>query len=228
MSTTALQIISQAADLLVDSGYGRWSQAFHLTSLNAGQRHAALVKPDVYTKIATVAVVAGVNQTVPSDGHKFLEPLCNMADSGGTQPGDVVTMATRELLDRVQPGWRSASQASAVENCLYDPRNPRGFYVSPPGTGNGYMQILYAAIPPTIATVNDPITLSDLFSNALLDYVLYRAYARDGEDTANGQLALAHLQAFSAALGVDSQNVLALNPNIEAAPMDPSNATEAQ
>lgn len=229
MSTTAISIITTAADLLVDSGFGRWSKAFLLAALNAGQRHTALIKPDVYVKVATVALAAGPIQALPADGHKFLEPLCNMQDAGGTIPLEVATLATRELLDRAQPGWRGATPSLRVENCMYDPRAPRMYYVSPPNTGGGFLQLLYAAIPPAIADADaDNITIPDLYANALLDYVLYRAYARDAEDSSNAALALAHFQAFTGALGVDSQNLIALNPNIEAEPMDPTNPTEAQ
>ncbi|MCK7581011.1 MAG: hypothetical protein MZV65_38935 [Chromatiales bacterium] len=50
-----------------------------------------------------------------------------------------------------------------------------------------------------------PIKLDDIYANAILDYVLYRAYSKDAEYAANAQRAALHYQAFTNALGVKTQ-----------------------
>ena len=43
--------------------------------------------------------------------------------------------------------------------------------------------------------------LDDVYEGALLDYVLYRAYAKDAENPANMNRSTSHYQAFVSALG---------------------------
>jgi hypothetical protein len=44
-----------------------------------------------------------------------------------------------------------------------------------------------------------------VFAGALMDYVLYRAYSKDGEVPNSAARAVAHYQAFEAALGMTAQ-----------------------
>jgi hypothetical protein len=56
--------------------------------------------------------------------------------------------------------------------------------------------------------------MDDIFANALLDYVLYRASTKDAEQAANAQRAVAHYQAFQNALGVSAQVNAASQPGV--------------
>lgn len=78
---------------------------------------------------------------------------------------------------------------------------------------NHAVELVYSASP-TDCTLSSTISVDDIYANALLDYVLYRAYSKDADYAQNAQLAVAHYQAFSASLGAKSQNEVARNVNI--------------
>ena len=80
-TTLASAIISKARILLQDSGAVRYSDSELLGWLNDGQREAATLKLDVYTKISNVTLVPGTRQSCPSDAVQFLDALRNMGAS---------------------------------------------------------------------------------------------------------------------------------------------------
>ena len=49
------------------------------------------------------------------------------------------------------------------------------------------------------------ISLDDIYANALLDFILYRAYSKDAEFAANAVRSNAHLTAFGSSLGVKTK-----------------------
>ena len=106
---------------------------------------------------------------------------------------------------------------------MFDPRQPREFLVYPPATSAARLEITYAQIPSphtltaqqlTNAATTETIRIDDSFANALLDYVLYRAYSKDAEQQGNAARAVAHFQAFQNSLGVTAQANAASQPGV--------------
>lgn len=58
------------------------------------------------------------------------------------------------------------------------------------------------------------ISLDDIYGNALLDYILYRAYLKDADYAANAERAIAAYKAFHSSLGILDQKELTDNPYI--------------
>jgi len=54
--------------------------------------------------------------------------------------------------------------------------------------------------------------LDDIYSNAVLDYCLYRSYSKDAEYAANAQRAAAHYQQFAQSIGIRATTDTAINP----------------
>jgi hypothetical protein len=227
MSTVASTLIDLAEAILVDSTNIRWSAASHLAWLNAGQREAAIVKPDVCVQTKSVPLAAGARQLLGSltgttDATMLLQVHCNMGTTPGTTAGEAIQIISREQLDAVAPGWRAETATAAVESYSYDPRNPLQFYVYPPNLGTGFVELSYSAVPAAVATAGDNITINDLYAYCLVDYMLYRAFSMDAEHAANAARAVAHYQAFLSALGASTQVQAANNQNIEILPLNPS------
>jgi hypothetical protein len=107
-----------------------------------------------------------------------------------------------------------------VTNAVFDPRAPKQFYVYPPSNGTGYVELMYSAIPATVASLAAAITVDDIWANALMDYILYRAYSKPY--VADPARAMAYYTAFAQALGLNSQNIAANSPNLEEAPFNPA------
>ena len=219
MPIPAQQIIRRCVETLQDTTSIRWPVAELVRYLNDGQREVVLYRPDAMTTNATVTCVAGTRQTLPANGAKLIEVIRN-ARAAGTKRA--VRMVNREILDAQMPGWHTLAGVDDVLHFMYDPRDPRVFYVYPPATTNTQLDIVYAAYPTDIVepadgslytAVTGNISLPDIYGNVLQDYILYRAYTKDSEYAGNGQRAQAHYAAFANALGIEIKATVAVAPN---------------
>jgi hypothetical protein len=221
----ASAIVDKAEVILQDTTNVRWTADELLGWLNDAQREIALIKPDASVKTVAVQLVAGTKQTLGSgttgDAIMLLKVIRNMGTSG-TTAGNAIRVVSGEILDAQRPAWHTETPVAAAVHFVYDPRNPKQFYVYPPNTGTGYVEVMYAASPTNVATLASTISVDDVFSNAILDYVLYRAYSKDVEYAGNADRAVKHFMAFQASLGVNSANIAANNSNLEQLPFNPN------
>lgn len=191
---TAQTIVSQAQTILQDPTATRWSEPELLGWLNAGQREIAALRPDSTTVTTTMSTTAGSRQTVPSS-------YIGLVDVIRTVGGSAVRKVPRELLDAQRPGWHSDSSGTA-KNYTYDPRTPKVFYVYPPSAGGQTLEIKAQATATDCANLAAAITVDDTFANALVDYVVFRAYAKDNEMAGNEGRAAAARASFENSLGL--------------------------
>lgn len=201
MTTTAAQIINAAAFTLQDDTNVTWSRAELLGYASDAQRDACLVKPDAYTLNATVTLIAGTKQSLPANGSGFVKITRNMGTAGNV-PGRVPRSISAALLDMQVPNWHSATVGSAVMEYVYDERDPKNFYVSPPQptSGFGQVELVYHAIPAALASESDNLVLDDAYKTALMHYVVYRAKLKEGEQQSMAE-ASTHQAIFQALLG---------------------------
>jgi len=215
----ASTIIDKAAIQLLDVSNVRWTRAELFSWLNDGQRQITLMSPQTNNKIAVMNMVAGTRQTIPSDGWRLLDVFRYMGKLGNT-PGRAIRLVSRELLDAYDPNWHSALKLDTPQNFLFDDQDQTAFYVYPPNTGNGYIQINYAAVPANLTSESQTISINDIYQTVLLDYILYRACSKDAEYAPGLQLAAGYLTTFMAALNTrdktDKENTpnLGLSPNM--------------
>jgi hypothetical protein len=108
-----------------------------------------------------------------------------------------------------------------IERYAFDPRLPREFLVYPPAAVGAQLEIIYSSVPAahalTETQLGNPATaevirIDDSFGNVLIDYVMYRAYSKDAEVSANASRAVAHYQAFQNGLGIKGQSEAAAQP----------------
>ena len=211
---TAQNITDKAEIILQDTTNVRWPATELQGWLCDGQREIVLQKPDAYTTNEAVVLVEGTKQTVPATGLQLIDVTRNMGADGAT-PGNAVTLLDRHILDTQNAGWHKDTPAAVVQHYMFDDRNPRNFYVYPPQpvTAFGYVEIVYSAAPADIVA-DVVISLDDVYSNCLLDYILYRAYSKDASFAENGQRAVGHYQAFSQSLGIREKGEMQGDPNI--------------
>jgi hypothetical protein len=195
----ASALISKARVLLQDPGAVRWTDGELLGWLNDGQRAAVVEDPMVNTKIVAIPLVAGSKQALPVDGVKLVGVYRNMG-AGGTTPGNSVRKIDRMQLDALVPGWNAMTATNVVQHFILGP-TPDVFFVYPPSTGSWQVEAEYCALPADVPAVGSPITLDDVWANALLEYMLYRAYGKDQEFIGNAEQSLLHFKAFRVALG---------------------------
>jgi len=213
MSISVASLFARANDLLQDLTNIRWTQDELLRWLNDGQREIVLHKPEANTANAAMALASGTKQSLPTLGVRLIDVVRNMGSNGIT-PGRAIRLVQREVLDAQMPDWHSATPSTTVKHFAFDERNPRNFYVYPPvPTGvTVYVEAIYSASP-TDCTVGGNFNLDDVYSNAILDYVLYRAYSKDAEYAANAQRAVGYYQVFTTALGIKQAADTSSSPN---------------
>jgi len=207
-------LISRAGTLLQDVTNIRWTIDELLGWLNDGQREVVLHKPEASVKNTNLSLAVGLTkQSIPSDGILLMDVVRNMGVTG-TTPGIAVRLTTREVLDAQRPTWHSDANAiGSIQHYVYDPRDPKNFYVFPKAPATAWnLEIIYSASP-TDTVAGGLIQIDDIYANALLDYMLFKAYSKDAEYAANGGLALAHYQAFANAIGLKTQGEQSRNPN---------------
>jgi hypothetical protein len=209
-------VLDRAGIILQDTTNIRWPTAELLGWLNDGQREIVLRKPDAYTKSEAIVLTASeTKQSIPAAGIQLIDVVRNMG-TGGATPGRAITRTERYILDSQRPDWNTETGTSEVKHYMFDERNPKYFYVYPPqGPAPGYVEAVYSSAPAELATAAATLTLDDVYSSALLDYVLYRAYSKDSDIAPNApQRAVGHYEAFLKSLGAQEQAESRYDPNM--------------
>ena len=217
---TVSSVLARCAVLLQDPTNIRWPQAELLDWLNDGQREIALYKPNAFVKNQSKQMSSGTKQALPADGVSLIDVVRNMG-TNGTTPGAAIRAVSREILDSQTPEWHTATASASAKHFVYSVLDPKNFYVYPPNTGTGHVEIIYVAAPAD-ATLVGTITLDDIFVTALVNYILYRAYSKDAEFAANASAAQAYYQAFQGNLAGKAGAEAGSNPNQALMPFNPN------
>lgn len=196
---TAQQVIDRASTILQDTTNTRWPEPELLGWLNDGQREVVLAKPDASAQVGPVQLEAGTQQAIPAKGLHLLDVIRNVAADGA--PGKAVRLTERRQLDDQIPDWHMQAQKPAVQHFIFDERDPKHFWVYPPSDGSGKLDVMYSAAPADV-DATDALSIDDVYANALLDYILYRAYMKDADYAANDARATNQYQRFMQALGI--------------------------
>lgn len=220
-----VDIITRAQTLLLDTTATRWAAVELQYWLNDSYREIVNLRPDANSQTSTFTCVAGYRQNLTSSlatANRLLEVISNKAATS-TKQG--VRIVTRRSLDTDRPGWYNENGSVNTQLYVYDPRFATEFLVYPPATTSTQLEVVYNTIPtPHTLTANDlpPISsastevirISDSYANAILDYILYRAYTKDSDQQSNAGRAVAHFQAFQNGLGIKTQSDQAAQPGV--------------
>jgi hypothetical protein len=174
------------------------------------------------------SLVAGSKQDLKAAGlaaAKLIEITRNVNNSEQFFGG--VRLINREILDSQKPDWHAETLSGNIQHYMYDPRNPLEFYVYPPAKTTAVLEIIYSKYPTDIneasalGSVTGNLSVPDIYSNVVQDYILYRAYSKDSEYAGNAQRAQAHYGAFANALGIEIQATVQVAPNPVSNPNTP-------
>lgn len=213
-------IIAKGRVILQDPTAIRWPDSELLKHLNEGQRYICAQRPDASSILGNLTLIAGTKQSLPAGETRLLDVKRNMGADGATA-GAPIRLTSQEILDAQVPDWHSRAQNAVTQHYVYDERSPTNYYVFPPAVANQKIEALRSKPPTDIATVNDVITLDDIYEPLLLDYMLYRAWQKDAEYAADPQRSAFHLNAVNAALGIKIKVDMAAGPMANA-PANPN------
>jgi hypothetical protein len=208
------EVLDKVEIILVDETNVRWSEDELLGWLNDGQREVVIYKPDATATCEAVELVAGVKQTLPTGGLGLLDVTRNMGTDGET-PGRSITLIDKTILDAVNPNWPTATESSEVKHYMFDDRFPTVFFVYPPQPSDspGYIEEVYTDSPTDCTNRDETLSIADVYSNALINYILHRAYAKDADYDANDARVQSAWNAFLRSLGVQDQKEAENEPN---------------
>lgn len=225
MTITAQSIIRRATDILQDQTSVRWPANELVRWLNDAQRSIVKQRPDAMNTTATMTLAAGTRQDLDNASlallpAKLIEITRNLA---ATSSKGSVTKVNRAILDSQTPGWHNLTPGVNVLHYMFDPRDPKTFYVYPPATVLAQLEVMYAAFPTDITEPADGLTYTavtgnlsvpDIYADDVLDLVLARAYSKDSEFAGNAQLAAAYAQKAAASLAAEVASTVAVGPKV--------------
>lgn len=199
---TAQFVIGKVALQLQDEPNVHWERPELLGWINSGQREAVIIKPTISAKSLSVELTAGVTkQEAPADSYLLIDVLRNMGSNGST-PGDVIRMVTREAMDAIRPTWHSDPPVGKIKNYTLDPRTPNVFYVYPKAPPSAwFVELVYSSLPTDVVAESDAIGIDDIYADALIDYVLYRAYSKESDYASHAPKAASRYVSFRNAFG---------------------------
>ena len=213
-STTAVgTIVSKARLILIDPDGVRWSDSELVGWLSDAERATVMAIPSASSVVYTSPLIAGTRQTIPLKGYMLLSLKRNIA-ANELSAGRAIRVVSQELMDAFNPDWHTATADPVVQNYMFDPQDSKSFLVFPPNDGTGKVEMIYSVYPAPKSLLTELIEVADIYQTALLNYILSRAYQKDGDFTTGMALANNYLQLFTMALGATEQGSLGNNPNL--------------
>lgn len=216
-------LVNKAQTILQDVTSVRWPVLELQGWLNDSYREILILRPDSNTLTGSFTCAAGARQVITTqfpNALRLIEVVRNLAVASDRR---AVRLVDRRVVDEQRRTWYAETPSVTIQHYMFDPRLPKEFLVYPPATNTAQLELAYAQVPAahtlTESQLTNPATaevirLDDSFANAMLDYVLYRAYSKDAEYAANATRAAAHYQVFQNALGIKGQVEAASQPGV--------------
>ncbi len=219
MAITVNQVLSRVSQVLQDTDNIRWpvSASGNIPAelvdwLNDGCREVVMYKPDANSIDENLALVAGTKQMLPADAIRLLDVPRNMG-SGGTTPGRSIRFIKRKVLDDQNPNWHTMTASASIIHYTVNENSPKDlaanrltFYVYPPAAVPTYVEIVYLKTPALAVAGNAALPINEIYANAVINYILFRALSKDAEYTANPAQAAAYYQLFANEMGIAVNN----------------------
>ena len=215
LSLTASEVIDLCAIEAEDVSKVTYTEAHWILYLNQAVRALVVARPESAMRIASIQLSSGTRQILPSGYERLMAIPRNMGSDGVTPGSAVQGPKPMEHMDLLAPTWHSDTAGAEVTEYFYDPSRPKVFYVNPPvaSTPALYVEahLVYPPVPITATT--DTVGVDSMYSVALMEYMLYLAFARDHESSPNFARSGAHLDRFLALTGLKEQGELKVTPH---------------
>ncbi len=220
MALTGTNLLSRIKDILQDTTSVRWPEAEILRYINDAQREIVNYRPESSAKTDNVQLTTGTKQALPSDGLRLIKVTRNMSAASGSATGKrAIRIVNVDILNTQEPDWNDptvsgdAQHGTVVKHYIFDEDDPKNYYVYPGVAGNAFIEIVYSKVPTDLSSASSNLDIDDIYGNAVIDYVLFRAYQKDSEYAGNAQRAQTHYQLFLNCIGQGMQAQELLSPN---------------
>ena len=215
-------LLNKAQTILQDTTGTRWPEPELVGWLNDAYREIILARPDANSESGDFTCAEGTRQVLTTGFPNALRLLDVVRNVATTSAKKAVRLIDRTILDDQRRGWHAETASVDIEHYIFDPKLPREFLVYPPATSAAQLEVVFSSVPTDHnpegayqvggADANETIKIVDSYANAILDYMLYRAYTKDAKYAANWPRAAQHYQAMQAAIGIKTQSDTATMP----------------
>jgi hypothetical protein len=219
MTVAVTDVLNEVRNLLIDTGPApRWSDDELCDYIMDAERSVMAIYPASTARRYVLPLQMGSRQVMATNVHQLLTVIRN-CDVTGEHPGRAIRLAMREQLDAFNPDWHTDPPSDIATSYIYDP-SETAFYVYPPNTGNGYVDVLYSQIPPHLdpTQANQNLAVRDIYKTPVIDFVLFRAHSKDADYAGGLGVAGNFLQSFTQFMGVQTSKVLENSPNQQSVP----------
>ena len=183
------ELVADVAKHLSDEGHTRWSKADLLDWMTMGIQTFIIKKPTISQVTKTISLSGGVIN-LPGDGYKLL---------GVNHVDDIaVTYVDIDKLNQLFPAWRR--DVGTPSNWTKVDDEDKQFVLHPKPDAEVQVEFVYSANL-KVEDEKSPFPISDIYKAIIFDYMVYRAYDQDSEDTINAQLAQNHLMLYATGIG---------------------------
>jgi len=213
---TGEYLLARASEVVQDDDHITWTSDQFLEWINDAQRATVLVKPDSNVSTGSVQLVAGTLQSI--SGIRLQSVIRNMGSDGLT-PGNAIRLVQRGIKDEADPSWHTDTASLTILEYIYDDRDPKHYYVSPPPdtvAANVYVEISQVVEPTALSAITDTIDLEDIYTPAMLEWILYRAFSREAEEVQDVSRAAAHVERFFALNDKKMNMDMIISPKVRA------------
>lgn len=171
--------------------------------LNAAVREVIVCRPEANAVTESVLLEPGLRQRIPrrrihrssADAITLIELVRNMGEDGRT-PGSHIIPAAPEIL--LSLGAFGGGRPHPIDNYGYDRLTDNDTYIvypPVPGGGDVWVEATYSAEPERISGIDDEVSLSESYRQAIQHHMLYEILSGYG-DQASVTRALHHKQEF--------------------------------
>jgi hypothetical protein len=218
----ASKIMADAAGILQDEGFDRYTEPWLFTGINNGQREICFLKPDAYPVSGPVKLAAGTFQDLPAGALCLFRISHNMGTDGITA-GRLITKVNLEKMGAYNPFFAAMDASAEVRHYAYDEKIPKQFAVIPPqpAASQGYVHMVYGGLPADLVkpagSYDVAINIADEYANPLTYFAVYWSYAKDSDFSAGArERATAWYELFQAMLGIKNRvEAEAVEPDAE-------------
>lgn len=212
MTVNVADIFRKVSTALQDATQVRWTSQELLDWLNDAQTEIVLQRPDSNVVNEDFNCAAdSTRQQIPDAGMRLIDVIRNVG--GSDEP---ITLTARSTMDTTVPEWHSSDSTTDIEFYIYDERYPRFFYLYPRPADGAVIEIAYSTAPAEITIddfniIDEVIGLDDIYQNAIIDYMLYRCYAKE-TDSQNMNLSATRFNSFANSLGLKTKIDMQVSP----------------
>lgn len=204
MSMVAGDLALEVARLLNDAEPGhefvRWHKSELIEYANDAATQITLWRADEFSQARTIDLQPGSRQVMP-DGFMFFNRVIATIDQYGVEHGQPPLTDYRAA--RVASIWfepacdTESGQPYVIQSYSIDSDDDHAFYVYPPvPVGAKVKAIVACVVLPEHVDAKTALPINAIYHNAVIEWMLYRAFSKDTESAADAMRATEHHSIF--------------------------------